>query len=826
MKRSGTKASPSRPAEIEGIRMGDKEKETVTGKGPGHQYDAKSIKVLGGLEAVRLRPAMYIGSTGEMGLHHLVWEVVDNSVDEAMAGFADEINVTVHEDNSVTVVDNGRGIPVDMHQTEKRPAAEVVLTVLHAGGKFDSDTYKVSGGLHGVGVSVVNALSDWLELEIQRDGAVWEQTYEKGKPTSKLKQTGKTRKTGTKVTFHPDPSIFEKTVFSFDTLSQRLRELAFLNKGLKITLNDERTEKTAEFKFTGGIAEFVKHLNRGKTTLHDSPIYMEGKKGNVEMEIALQYNDSYGENVFAFANTINTIDGGTHLSGFRSALTRTINNFASAAGMLKEQKDEVSITGDDVREGLVAVVSVRLPQPQFEGQTKGKLNSDIKGDVEQLVNEKLGEWFDKHSTVARRIISKCIDAARAREAARKARELTRRKSAMDSGGLPGKLADCQERDPARCELFVVEGESAGGSAKQGRDRRYQAILPLKGKILNVEKARYDKMLGHEEIRAIITALGTGIGKDDFDANKLRYHKVILMTDADVDGSHIRTLLLTFFFRHMKELVERGHVYIAQPPLYRVKRGKSERYIRDEREFSQELMRRATEDHIVKAKEGVSLEGAALTTFLLNVQEYDQIAARLLRRLRERALVDLVASSDLEKKGDFEDKKALEKLLKAIEKAKVKMEPKLSYDEEHSLYEVVLGNGSGHSARINWALVSMPDVKRLRTLGRAIAASDKPPFTVARNGDKVTKESAAAVLSFVLEDAKKDFTITRFKGLGEMNPEQLWATTMNAETRTLLKVKLEDVVEAEKMFTTLMGENVEERRKFIEDNALDVQNLDI
>src|SRR6266576_1236738 len=581
--------------------MGDKENVSAPVQPAGHKYDAKSIKVLGGLEAVRLRPAMYIGSTGEMGLHHLVWEVVDNSVDEALAGFSDEINVTVHADDSVTVVDNGRGIPVDMHQTEKRPAAEVVMTVLHAGGKFDSETYKVSGGLHGVGVSVVNALSDWLELEISREGSVWEQSYEKGKPTSKLKQTGKTRKTGTRVTFHADPSIFEKTVYSYDTLATRLREYAFLNKGLKITLNDERAEKNAEF---------VKHINRGKTTLHDSPIYMEGKKGSVEIEIALQYNDTYGENVFAFANTINTVDGGTHLSGFRSALTRSINNFASSAGMLKEQKDEVTITGDDVREGLVAVVSVRLPQPQFEGQTKGKLYSDIKGDVEQLVNEKLGEWFDKHSTVARRIISKCIDAARAREAARKARELTRRKSAMDASGLPGKLADCQERDPARCELFVVEGESAGGSAKMGRDRKYQAILPLKGKILNVEKARYDKMLGHEEIRAIITALGTGIGKDDFDAGKLRYHKVILMTDADVDGSHIRTLLLTFFFRHMRALIEKEHIYIAQPPLYRVKRGKTERYIRDEREFSRELMKRATEEQVVKGKDGKALEGAA------------------------------------------------------------------------------------------------------------------------------------------------------------------------------------------------------------------------
>jgi DNA gyrase subunit B len=801
--------------------MGDKE--TVTGK-VGHQYDAKSIKVLGGLEAVRLRPAMYIGSTGEMGLHHLVWEVVDNSVDEAMAGFADEVNVTVHADNSVTVVDNGRGIPVDMHATEKRPAAEVVMTVLHAGGKFDSETYKVSGGLHGVGVSVVNALSDWLELEIQRDGAVWEQTYEKGKPTSKLKQTGKTRKTGTKVTFHPDATIFDKIDFSYDILATRLREYAFLNKGLKVTLTDERSEKNAEFRFTGGIAEFVKHLNRGKSTLHDSPIYMEGKKGNVEIEIALQYNDTYGENVFSFANTINTVDGGTHLSGFRSALTRSINNFASANGMLKEQKDEVSITGDDVREGLVAVVSVRLPQPQFEGQTKGKLNSDIKGDVEQLVNEKLGEWFDKHSTVARRIIGKCIDAARAREAARKARELTRRKSAMDSSGLPGKLADCQERDPAHCELFIVEGESAGGSAKQGRDRKYQAILPLKGKILNVEKARYDKMLGHEEIRAIITALGTGIGKDDFDAGKLRYHKIILMTDADVDGSHIRTLLLTFFFRHMKELIERDHVYIAQPPLYRVKRGKSERYIRDERDFARELMKRATEDHIVKAKEGVSLQGSGLTSFLLNVQEFEALQAKLARRLKDGGLVAALAEHGLDKKSDFEEKKTVEKLLKEIDKAKLKLAGNVTFDEEHSLHQIEFG--PPHNQKINWALASTAEYKRLRALAKQIEEFNKPPFVIARNGDKATKENASDVLAYVMEDAKKDFTITRFKGLGEMNPAQLWETTMNADTRTLLKVKLEDVVEAEKIFTTLMGENVEDRRKFIEENALEVVNLDI
>ena len=800
--------------------MADKESSAPKG----HKYDATSIKVLGGIEAVRKRPAMYIGSTGELGLHHLVWEVVDNSVDEAMAGFCDEINVTVHDDNSVTVVDNGRGIPVDMHATEKKPAAEVVMTVLHAGGKFDSDTYKVSGGLHGVGVSVVNALADWLDLEIWRDGEVWEQSYEKGIPTSKLKASGKTRKTGTKITFHADPSIFDKIVYSFDTLSQRLRELAFLNKGLKITLEDERSNKKAEFRFTGGIAEFVKHLNRGKQTLHDSPIYMEGKRGQVDIEIALQYNDSYAENIFSFANTINTVDGGSHLAGFRSALTRTLNYYASSTGMLKEQKDEVSINGDDVREGLVAVVSVKLPQPQFEGQTKGKLNSDIKGLVESLVNEKLGEYFDKHSSIARKIIGKCIDAARAREAARKARELTRRKSALDSSGLPGKLADCQERDPARCELFLVEGESAGGSAKGGRDRRYQAILPLKGKILNVEKARYDKMLGHEEIRAIITALGTGIGKEDFDAAKLRYHKVILMTDADVDGSHIRTLLLTFFFRHMRELIEKGNIFIAQPPLYRVKRGKMDRYIRDEREFARELMKRATEAHVVKGKTGKALEGGELTQFLLNIQEYDQVAAKLGRRLREPKLVEILAESDIEKKADFADKKKLQELVKDIEKAKLELESKLIFDEEHSLHELLLKNGG--ERKINWALAASAEYKRLRTLRQAIAENNRPPFTIQHNGDKVTKDNSSALLDYVLEDAKKEFTITRFKGLGEMNPEQLWATTMNAESRTLLQVRLEDAVAAEDIFSTLMGENVEERRKFIEENALDVVNLDI
>jgi DNA gyrase subunit B len=801
------------------------ERATEAAREAGHRYDATAIKVLGDLEAVRKRPAMYIGSTGEQGLHHLVWEVVDNSVDEALAGFCDEIQVTVHNDNSITVVDNGRGIPTDMHATEKRPAAEVVMTVLHAGGKFDTETYKVSGGLHGVGVSVVNALSDWLELEIWRDGQVWQQSYRRGKPVTKLQVTGKTRRRGTKITFHPDPEIFGELQFSYDVLAQRLRELAFLNRGLKITLADERSDRRAEFRFTGGIVEFVRYLNRGKQPLHDTPIYIEGRRENVEMEIALQYNDGYNEILFSFANTINTVDGGTHVTGFRTALTRTINSVADALGMLREGRDEVSITGEDVREGLTAVISVKLPQPQFEGQTKGKLNSDIKGLVEQLVNEKLGEYFDKHPAIARRIIAKCIEAARAREAARRARELTRRKSALDSGGLPGKLADCQERDPARCELFIVEGESAGGSAKQGRDRRYQAVLPLKGKILNVEKARYDKMLAHDEIRAIITALGTGIGKDEFDPARLRYHKIILMTDADVDGSHIRTLLLTFFFRHMRPLIEREHVYIAQPPLYRIKHGKSERYLRDEREFARELLRHAAEESAVRPHRGEPLRGPALTQFLLAVQEYEQVRQRLERRLREARLVSLLAEASLEKKNDFADRRTLERLLRHVEKDCPGLEARVEFDEEHSLYELVVRNGSGER-RINAEFAASPDYRRLLTLTRQLAPLNRPPFTVTHNGDRVEKQTAPEVLQFILEDAKKGFTITRFKGLGEMNPQQLWETTMNAETRTLLKVRLEDAVEADRIFTTLMGEDVEERRRFIEENALDVVNLDV
>ncbi|HEX7892981.1 MAG TPA: DNA gyrase subunit B, partial [Terriglobales bacterium] len=626
-------------------------------------YTADSIKVLGGMEAVRKRPAMYIGSTGEMGLHHLVYEVVDNSVDEALAGHADKIDVTIHIDNSITVVDNGRGIPVGdmtLEDGEKVSAAQVVMTKLHAGGKFDSSTYKVSGGLHGVGVSCVNALSEELVLEIWRDGFTWEQSYSKGEPTSKLKKTGAVKaKTGTKVHFLPDKSIFTVTEYNFDTLSQRLRELAFLNKGLLITLTDERTTdsktgeaKSVEFKYNGGIAEFIKHLNRGKSVLHDKPIYMEAERDGVVMEIGIQYNDGYSESVFSFANNINTVDGGTHLSGFRTSLTRTINYAGKQMGLFKDDKE--GLTGDDVREGLVAVISVKLSQPQFEGQTKGKLNSDIAGVVQAFINERLGAYLEQNPTVARKIINKAIDAARAREAARKARDLTRRKGALDGGGLPGKLADCSERQPERCELFLVEGESAGGTAKQGRDRRFQAILPLKGKILNVEKARYDKMLAHEEIRAMITALGTGISKEDFDATKVRYGKIILMTDADVDGSHIRTLLLTFFFRHMQELIKRGNVFIAQPPLFSIKKGKSQQYIKDEREFVKVMVKRAAEGMIVRYGEGAAkLEGSALAKFITVLNEYLGFYDKVNKRVRAEQVTDLLPKLDVAKRADFE-----------------------------------------------------------------------------------------------------------------------------------------------------------------------------
>ncbi len=791
-------------------------------------YDADSIKVLGGLEAVRKRPAMYIGSTGPVGLHHLVWEVVDNAVDEALAGYCDTVTVVVHADNSVTVMDNGRGIPVSMHKEEGRSAAEVVMTVLHAGGKFDSKSYKVSGGLHGVGVSVVNALAETLELEIWRDGYTWEQSYERGKPVANIKRAGKSEKTGTKITFLPDREIFESIEFNFDTLSQRLREMSFLNKGLTVRLKDDRTNKQSEFHYNGGIAEFIKHLNKNKNVLHTTPVFAEADKAvgedTIHMEFALQYNDAYAENVFSFANNINTVDGGTHLSGFRSALTRAINQFGQNQGLFKDVKENLS--GEDVREGLVAVVSVKVPQPQFEGQTKGKLNSDIQNIMASFVYEKLMESFEKNPTIGRKICAKAVDASRAREAARKARELTRRKGALDSGGLPGKLSDCQERDPERCELFLVEGDSAGGSAKQGRDRRYQAILPLRGKILNVEKARFDKMLGHEEIRALITALGTGIGKDDFDHAKLRYSKVIIMTDADVDGSHIRTLLLTFFYRQMPQLFEHGNIYIAQPPLYLIKKGKSSRYIRDEKEFRREVLRRATEDHAVDfgGNGKKKLEGGELTNFLMAFGEYIELYSKLEKRIGDGRPIDALLRAELSKKVELENKEKLELVAKDLKAEGFKSEIKL--DEEHSIYFLAFHSETQPERILDWELISSPEFRRLSDLHKRVHEFDTPPFLITSNGHTISIDDRKELVEHVMAVGKKSFTVQRFKGLGEMNPNQLWETTMDAEQRTMLQVKVEDQVEADSIFTVLMGDVVEPRRKFIEDNALDVKNLDI
>ncbi len=799
-------------------------------------YDSSSISVLEGREAVRKRPAMYIGSTGEMGLHHLVYEVVDNSIDEALAGHCDTVEVTIHLDHSITVVDNGRGIPVDMMKKEKKSAAEVVMTKLHAGGKFDTNAYKVSGGLHGVGVSVVNFLSETLHLEIWRDGLTYEQEYERGISVAQLKQTGKTRKRGTKITFKPDTQIFDTIEFSFDKLSERLREKAFLNKGIRITIHDEREEpeRSHEFYYRGGIAEFVKHLNKNKSVLHDKPIYFEKVSDPLSIEVAIQYNDGYDEKVYSFANNINTVDGGTHLSGFRSAFTRTINAYAQSSGLSKNFKG--SLTGDDVREGLVAVISVKLPQPQFEGQTKGKLNSDVKGAVESFLNDRLTEYLEQNPTVARRIVGKSLDAARARDAARKAREIVR-KGAMGSTMLPGKLADCQERDPALSEIYIVEGDSAGGSAKQGRDRKNQAILPLKGKILNVEKARFDKMLGHSEIKSLITALGTGIGKEDFDASKLRYHKIILMTDADVDGSHIRTLLLTFFYRQMAELIEKGYVYIAQPPLFKVKRGKKEEYIKDEGLMIQYLMRMATADMTVKsvgAKKDI--EGKDLAASLEKLVDLKRYSERTARRLGGDAhLLDTLLEAFAGKKGVwrkagatlrniFQDGDLMAKVEGVLAKAGFKTE--LSTDEEHGLWEIETTTTSGQGVAIDWNFASYVEFQKAVDLYMTLEDELAPPFITGANGTSEEISTREALLERVLAAAKKDLSIQRYKGLGEMNPEQLWETTMNPEKRTLLQVRVDDAVETDDIFSVLMGDAVEPRRKFIEDNALDVRNLDI
>ncbi len=799
----------------------------------GGAYGAGNIRVLEGLEGVRKRPAMYIGSTGELGLHHLVYEVVDNAVDEALAGHCDLVEVTIHMDDSITIQDNGRGIPVGMHPTEGVAAAEVVMTKLHAGGKFDADSYKVSGGLHGVGVSCVNALSEMLKMEVWRDGFAWEQEYARGIPLAPLQKLGRSRKRGTRITFHPDPEIFTATQFKYEILATRLREMAFLNAGLKIVLVDERIEREAQvFHFEGGIAEFVGYLNRGKAPLHPDPIAFHDERefvgGVVASDISLQYNDSYQENVFSFANTINTVEGGTHLSGFRSALTRTINSYAKTANLLKNSK--ASLSGDDVREGLTAVISVKLPQPQFEGQTKGKLNSDIQGQIVSAVNDRLGEYFERNPAVAKAIIGKAIEASRAREAARKARDLTRRKGALDSAGLPGKLADCQERNPKLAELFIVEGESAGGTAKQGRDRKYQAILPLKGKILNVEKARYDKMLSHEEIRAMITALGTGIA-DDFNIGKLRYHKIILMTDADVDGSHIRTLLLTFFFRQMRKLILEGHVFIAQPPLYRIKRGSKETYIKDEAELASQVIRIATDGVTLRlGRNGQGpaqvLEKSALQRYITDLDAFARMHRRVLRRLRSEKAVEIVAGAglDLDTTAHFRNRSALEGVLRQLQEAG--LDARMVEDEEHSAFALQFKDATEAQRSIDIELAGQPEYRRLRSLAKRLQPFNRPPFVVVgkRSTDEV--EGPLAVLSHLKSAAMKDASIQRYKGLGEMNADQLWRTTMTKETRSLLQVRIDDAVESEDVFTTLMGENVEARRKFIGDNALDVKNLDI
>jgi DNA gyrase subunit B len=788
-----------------------------------NSYGADQIKVLEGLEAVRKRPAMYIGSTGIDGLHHLVYEVVDNSIDEALAGYCTEVHVIIHNEGSVTVTDNGRGIPTEMHKDGKS-AAEIVLTKLHAGGKFDNDAYKVSGGLHGVGISVVNALSETVNLEIWRHGKVWVQTYHRGAPTADLKVIAQTDKRGTRVNFKPDAKIFEVTEFNFDTLSQRLRELAFLNKGLLITIEDEREEKKHEFHYTGGIISFVEHLNKNKTALHDKVVYFQGLKDGIDLEIALQYNDGYQEQIFTFANNINTHEGGTHLIGFKAALTRTVNNYAVANNLFKELKDNLS--GDDVREGMVCVISVKLPQPQFEGQTKTKLgNSEVKGIVETLVNDGLGKFLEESPAVAKRIIGKAVEAARAREAARRARELVRRKGALDGMSLPGKLADCQERSPELAEIFIVEGDSAGGSAKQGRNRRTQAILPIKGKILNVEKARYDKMLTHTEIVAMITALGTGIGADDFDVTKLRYHKVIIMTDADVDGSHIRTLLLTFFYRQMCELIERGNVYIAQPPLFKVKKGKSEQYIKDERQMAGFLLKKATESLVIENARGEKITGKPLTTFMEKLIEMNSTFLKVNRHVQDLRILEYLLSQKAGVKGFLSEPENVGNLVRHIESLGYK--PEVSLDLEHGAQKVTYREGSQSPRTIGHTLLSGGEFQRLVGLHKAIGESDQAPFVV-RNGQpgEAKLESRQALITHLMELGKKDLQISRYKGLGEMNPDQLWETTMDPEKRTLLQVQINDKVFTDDIFTILMGDAVEPRRQFIEANALDVKNLDI
>lgn len=799
---------------------------------PTATYTAANIQVLKGLEAVRKRPGMYIGDTDDgTGFHHMVFEVVDNAVDEAQVGYCSKIDVTIHTDESVTVEDDGRGIPVDMHKEQGRSAAEVIMTELHAGGKFDKNSYKVSGGLHGVGVSVVNALSEELEMEIRRDGQVWIQTFVRGLPTEPIRAVGKSKKTGTKIRFKPDAEIFGgATSFHFETLSQRLREQSFLNKGLHIRLADERTGKHADFKYAGGIATFVEHLARNKTPLHKKPIYLEETTDDEEIiEVALQWNDGYQEQIFCFANTIHNRDGGTHLSGFRAALTRTINNYASGRGLTKNLKE--NLTGDDVREGLTAVVSVRIKDPKFSSQTKDKLvSSEIKGWVEQVLNERLGSWLEEHPREAKRIVEKAIDAARAREAARKARDLTRRKGALDSTNLPGKLADCSERDPRFCELFLVEGDSAGGTAKQGRDRKFQAVLPLRGKILNVEKARFDKMLSNEEIKTMIMALGTGIGKEDFDLARLRYHKLIIMCDADVDGSHIRTLILTFFFRQMPDLIANGHLYIAQPPLYKVGQGKKEQYLKDEREYHRFLVDRIKGEWelVLGANGGATLKGAKLEQFLARAEAFRRNVERLEIRGIPGDALRTVLKQGLTQTKMLADRKRMQELAEIIE-ASGFHSVELVEDEAHGGFEIRFlsrRDGVERPVIFGWELLHTPEYRALAANESALEALTTSPFLLRKGEEESDHETLDEALDTLYAGATKGLSVQRYKGLGEMNANQLWETTMDPERRRLLRVTVEDAVAADDIFSRLMGDAVEPRRQFILDNALAVQNLDV
>jgi DNA gyrase subunit B len=795
-------------------------------------YGADSIRVLEGLEAVRKRPGMYIGDTAERGLHHLVTEIVDNSVDEALAGFCSEINVTIHGDDRISIEDNGRGIPVDMHRTEKRSALEVVHTVLHAGGKFDRGVYKVSGGLHGVGASVVNALSEEFEVEVRKNGKVYFQRYERGIPKSKVEERGATRLTGTKTTFSPDPAIFPEIKFKYDAIARYLREMAYLNAGLKIRLSDERSGKQEEFHYEGGIKEFVESLNKGADALHDV-IFFKGVREGDDIEVALQWTDAVHEAIFSYANNIHTIEGGTHLSGLKSALTRTLNSYASKNNLFKNK--EMRLEGDDTREGLVAVVSVKLPEPQFEGQTKTKLgNSEVEGLVAGLVNERLSEYLEKNPTDAKRVVARAIEAATAREAARKAKELVRRKGALDSGSLPGKLADCQERDPTRSELFIVEGDSAGGSAKQGRDRRIQAILPLRGKILNVERARIDKVLSSVELRTLITALGMGIGSDK-DVARLRYHTVVIMTDADVDGSHIRTLLLTLFFRQFPEIIENGYLYVAQPPLFRAKKGKAERYLKDEgalEDYLTDLGADAVTLESGKGKETREVRGAALKALVRKALHLERMYESLERRSKERPLVAALAKliSDKAATADtFRDGTALETLADAIKKsvADPVLQTKVNADSE-STWKIVFTharNGATPPTVVDLALFHSGEMREIRRLGVDFETY-RQPFKVKTGQEERTVESLKGVADAVLQAGQKGVEIQRYKGLGEMNPEQLWQTTMNPEARSMLRVEIASQEDAEDIFAKLMGDQVEPRRQFIEENALNVKNLDI